>query len=151
MERRKNHLDAWKDSWIDHYFDLSLWSRAILIGVLAALLGFGLDLAAHALRNPWLLERILENTVEGFAIGSVVYWLSRLREKRMDRRMREIGFLNHHIRNAMQTIELAATGIQDAAERMNIINVSVRRVVKTLSQITRESDELKLEQAHVLP
>jgi hypothetical protein len=58
--------------------------------------------------------------------------------------MREIGFLNHHIRNAMQAIELAATGITDAQHRA-AVDVSVRRVVETLSRINRESDQLTLE------
>jgi hypothetical protein len=64
--------------------------------------------------------------------------MSRLREKRIKRRMREIDFLNHHNRNAMQTITLAAT------ERVATIDLSVRRVVETLSAISRESDELTM-------
>ena len=145
MERRKNRIDVWKDTWIDRYFDLPLWGRAVLIGVLAALLGLALDEAAHAFGHPWFLERILENILEGFVIGFVVFRLSCLREKRMERRMREIGFLNHHIRNAMQTITLATTEMADAQQRMAMIDLSVRRVVETLSRINRESDELTLE------
>ena len=70
--------------------------------------------------------------------------MSRLREKRIKRRMREIDFLNHHIRNAMQTISLAATDTADAQERMSMIDMSVRRVVETLSAISRENDELNM-------
>jgi hypothetical protein len=144
MERRKSRIDVWKDTWIDHYFDLPLWGRAVLLGFLAALLMFAMDEAAHAFGYPWFIERLYENGLEGFVVGIVVYWLSRLREQRMDRRMREIGFLNHHIRNAMQTIELAATEIRDVQQR-EAIDLSVRRVVETLSRINRKSDELTLE------
>jgi hypothetical protein len=122
-----------------------LWSRALLVGILAGLLGFALDEVAHLFGYPWYVERLLENAVEGIVIGAVVFKLSRLREKRMERRMREIGFLNHHIRNAMQTIKLATTGIADPQERTAAIDLSVRRVVETLSRINRESDELELE------
>jgi ribosomal protein S7 len=80
--------------------------------------------------------------VEGLVIGLVVFRLYRLREQRMTRRMREIGFLNHHIRNAMQTIELAAREIGDTQQRV-AVDLSVRRVVETLSRINRESDELE--------
>lgn len=142
MERRKDR--DWKDTWIDRYFDLPLWGRAVLIGVLGALVGVALDEACHLFGYVWFSERVLENAMEGLVIGLLVFWLSRLREKRLERRMREIGFLNHHIRNAMQAIKLAAIGIADARER-EAVDLSVRRVVETLSRIDRESDELTLE------
>jgi hypothetical protein len=144
MERRKDRFDAWKYHWIDRYFDLPCMDRAFLVGFLAALLGFALDQVAHLFGYPWYVERLVENVVEGLVIGGFVYWLSCLRERRLLRRMREIGFLNHHIRNAMQAIELAATGITDAQHRA-AVDVSVRRVVETLSRINRESDQLTLE------
>lgn len=145
MERRKNHIRDWKDTWIDHFFDLPLWGRALLIGILASILAFALDEVAHVFGYPWYLERIVQNALEGIVIGVVVYRLSRLREKRVERRMKEIGFLNHHIRNAMQAIKVAAAGITDAQERMAVIDMSVSRVVETLSRISRENDELELE------
>lgn len=145
MERRKNHLDLCQATWIDQYFDLPLWQRAFLIGLLAALLGVTLDKAAHALGYAWMVERLLENVLEGIVIGMIVYWLGRLREKRIERRMKEIGFLNHHIRNAMHTIELAASAIADHQQRVSVIHGSVCRVVETLSRVNRQSDELALE------
>ncbi|HKF20560.1 MAG TPA: hypothetical protein VKE93_03265 [Candidatus Angelobacter sp.] len=148
MDRRRNHLDVWKDTWLDHYFDLPLWGRAFVVGLLAALLGVALDEIAHAFGFKWLSERLLENAVEGVVIGVVVFWLSRLREQRIERRMREIGFLNHHIRNAMQTIEWAVKEVADTRQRVTMIDLSVRRVVQTLSRISRESDELSVESGH---
>ena len=148
MERRKNRVDVWKDTWIDHYFDLPLWGRAVLVGSLAALLGFALDEAAHVFGYPWFYERLSENAVEGLVIGLVVFRLYRLREQRMARRMREIGFLNHHIRNAMQTIEWAVKEVAYTRQRVTMIDLSVRRVVQTLSRISRESDELSVESGH---
>src|SRR5262245_27278965 len=118
MERRKNHFNVWKDTWIDHYLDLPSRGRAVLVGVVAAVLGIAMDEAARAFEYPWFFERVLENVFEGLVIGLVVYWMSRSREKRVERRMREISFLNHHIRNAMQTITLAATETADAQQRM---------------------------------
>jgi len=59
--------------------------------------------------------------------------------------MKEIGFLNHHIRNAMHTIELAATAIADHQQRVSVIHGSVCRVVETLSSVNRQSDELTME------
>jgi len=145
MERRKNRFEAWKGTWMDHYFDLTCKSRAVLVGIVVAALGIAMDEAARVFEYPWFFERVLENVLEGLVIGLVVYWMSCLREKRIERRMREIGFLNHHIRNAMQTITLAATEIPDAQQRMAMIDLSVRRVVETLSRINRESDELTVE------
>ena len=144
MERRKNQIDVWKETWIDRYLDLPCKGRAVLVGVVVAVLGVAMDEAARAFEYPWFFERVLENVFEGLVIGLVVYWMSHLREKRMERRMREIGFLNHHIRNAMQTITLVAAETADAQQRMAMIDVSVRRVVETLSRINRESDELTL-------
>jgi hypothetical protein len=63
----------------------------------------------------------------------------------MDRRMREIAFLNHHIRNAMQTIELACSGTDNTQERVAVIDPCVQRVIEALSKLNREDDELILE------
>jgi hypothetical protein len=131
-------------SWIDRFLDLPCKSRAVLVGIVVAVLGVAMDEAARVFEYPWFFERVLENVFEGFVIGFVVYWMSRLREKRIERRMREIDFLNHHIRNAMQTISLAAVDSADAQERMAMIHLSVRRVVETLSAISREDDELTM-------
>ena len=144
VERRKNQLNIWKDTCIDRFLNLSCKGRAVLVGLVIAVLGVAMDEAARAFEYPWFFERVLENVVEGVVIGFVVYWMSRLREKRIERRMREIDFLNHHIRNAMQTISLAATDTADAQERMAMIDLSVRRVVATLSAISRENDELNM-------
>ena len=142
LDRRKTHIDVWKETWIDRYFDLPLWGRSILIGFLAALLGFALDELAHIFGYPWFVERLAENALEGAVITAVVFWLSRLREQRIVHRMREIGFLNHHIRNAMQAIALAATGIDDTGRRAVVIGSSVHRVIEALSKMNRKGDEL---------
>jgi hypothetical protein len=142
MKRRASLNSIWNADWVEQYFDLPFWGRAVLLGILAALLGLILDEAAHAIGSRWFYERLLENALEGFLIGIVVFWLSLLREKRMDRRMREIGYLNHHIRNAMQAITLVAHETADAQQRMAVIDLSVRRVIETLSRINRETDEL---------
>jgi hypothetical protein len=63
--------------------------------------------------------------------------------------MKEIGFLNHHIRNAMQLIELADSNIKDPKERTEVVDRCVRRVVETLRRVSRESDELKLDDDHL--
>ena len=144
MERHKSKIDVWKETWIDRYLDLPCKGRAVLVGVVVTALGVAMDEAARAFEYPWFFERVLENVFEGLVIGFVVYWMSRLREKRLERRMREIVFLNHHIRNAMQTITLAARETADAQQRIAMIDRSVRRVDETLSRINRESDELTL-------
>jgi hypothetical protein len=145
MERRKNHVTPGKRSWTDHYFDLALWGRSLLVGAVATSVMLSMDETAHLFGYPWFYERAGEDAIQGFLIACVVFWLSRLREQRVDRRMKEIGFLNHNIRNAMQTIELAASGIQDPEQRVAVIDVSVRRVIDTLCRINRADDELSLE------
>ena len=147
MERRKNSVGVWTAAWMDHYFDLPLWGRAVLMGFVAALLMFVMDEVAHLFGYPWYMERLLENALEGIVVGFIVFWLGSMRKKRMERRMREIAFLNHHIRNAMQAIAFAATGISDAEER-EAVEASVRRVVETLSKINRETNELTLSGFH---
>jgi hypothetical protein len=144
VERRKNQLNIWKDTCIDRFLNLSCKGRAVLVGLVIAVLGVAMDEAARVFEYPWFFERVLENVFEGLVIGFVVYWMGRLREKRMERRMREVGFLNHHIRNAMQAIKLAATETADAQARTEMIDRSVRRVVETLSAISRENDELAM-------
>jgi hypothetical protein len=144
MERRKNRFEAWKGTWMDHYFDLTCKSRAVLVGIVVAALGIAMDEAARVFEYPWFFERVLENVLEGLVIGLVVYWMSCLREKRLDRRMKEIGFLNHHIRNAMQAIQLVTAQMPDTEQR-EAVDLCISRVVAALSRINREEDELTLE------
>jgi hypothetical protein len=144
MERRKNRFETWKVTWMDHYFDLTCKSRAVLVGIVVAALGIAMDEAARVFEYPWFFERVLENVLEGLVIGLVVYWMSCLREKRIERRMKEIGFLNHHIRNAMQAIQLVTAQMPDTQQR-EAVDRCISRVVAALSRINREEDELTLE------
>jgi len=48
MERRKNHFNVWKDTWIDRYLDLPRKGRAVMVGLVAAVLGVAMDEAARA-------------------------------------------------------------------------------------------------------
>jgi hypothetical protein len=134
---------SWKHKWIDRFFDYPLWGRAVLLGILAGLLGFVLDEISHAFGYPWFYERLLENLIEGLVIGYVVYWLSNLRDRRLKRRVTEVGYMNHHIRNAMQAIELAVTNIADARQRLAVVQEAVARVTDTLAKITDDTDEIK--------
>jgi hypothetical protein len=148
MEHQENRVESWRDSYVDHFLGLPLWVRIALVAVLGALVGMALDEALHVFGYNWLAEREVENVVEGLVVAASVYWLSHLHHKRMMRRVKEINFLNHHVRNAMQAIELAVSGIQDSKRRMEVVDLSVRRVIETLSKVSRESDEAKLEENH---
>ena len=132
-----------RSKWIDRFFDFPLWLRAVLLGIMAGGLGFVLDEISHVFGYPWFYERLLENLVEGLVIGFVVFWLSNLRDKRLKRRVTEVGYMNHHIRNAMQAIELAVTNIADARQRLAVVQEAVAGVISTLAKISDETDEIK--------
>ncbi|HEX2328450.1 MAG TPA: hypothetical protein VHN74_06990 [Candidatus Angelobacter sp.] len=142
MDWHGNQIEVLKHEWIDHYFKLPPWGRGLWIGVLTAAVGFALDIILHACSESWLIDRIGKNVLEGIAIGFVAFKLSCLRDKRIRHRMKEIEFMNHHIRNAMHTIRLATTEIVDPHVRLSLIDSSLQRVVTTLSRITHASDHI---------
>ena len=71
---------------------------------------------------------------------SAVGTLLKNRERRIRRRFEEIGYLNHHIRNALAVIEMAQNYAKEAEEREDLIASSSLRIRLCLQKVSREED-----------
>lgn len=129
--------------WLEGFFEFRPWGRAIILGSLAMGISLFLDEMCHFMGLAWHWERVVEDGLQGLGVGLIVWCLARLHDKRVARRMKEIGFLNHHIRNSLQAIELAAVRVNDP-ECLAVVKASVERAVVSLSKINRGDEDLPL-------
>jgi hypothetical protein len=124
------------DPWVNHASKAKL--RAIAGGIGLAVFGSAMlvdKLAQQHERWPRLL--MAWNAAAGFAAGWVAMkTIDRERERRksMTARLKMIGDLNHHVRNALQSIQLSAYSSQDQ-EMIASVGDSVQRIEWALREI----------------
>jgi hypothetical protein len=121
------------------------WIYAVIFGVIVLVLGQVLDIVIHWFyREPfslqWRIERIWVNFIEGALAGIVAYFILSIRERRIQRRLREIGYLNHHIRNALSAIVLSQEIGMDTKQRIGMVRDSSDRIQRCLSKVSRHED-----------
>ena len=88
----------------------------------------------------WYWERLACNVLEAIILTLIASYLLRLREERVLRRKREIGYLNHHVRNSLALIEMAAQQVKDTDQRENVVRGASRRICKVLEQLSHNED-----------
>lgn len=123
----------------------SRWIAPVSFGVVVLMLGLGLDIIAHAFLDPsfpliWWKVRLCENTTGGIIAGIFAYYVLLDREQRLERRFREIAYLNHHIRNALSAIVLSQNVEIETKQRIEMVKDSSDRIRLSLEKITRAED-----------
>jgi ABC-type multidrug transport system fused ATPase/permease subunit len=101
---------------------------------------FSVGTILHVFRLPWGLELLAESVTIAAVAMSAVTALLKNRERRIRRRFQEIGYLNHHIRNALTVIEMAQNYAKKAEEREELIASSSLRIQLCLQKVSREED-----------
>jgi len=100
--------------------------RSILTGFGVFLLGSLSDVWLHR-HGGTLSVAIVDDAVVGVAAGLLVFFYERRQNQTMVRKLEVIRLMNHHVRNSLQVISLAASvpqreelacKIQDAVERI---------------------------------
>ena len=125
---------------VARYDELPLLVRTAIWGLIALVSVFAVGSTLHLFNLPWGLEQLAEAvTVAGVAM-SAVGTLLKNRERRIRRRFEEIGYLNHHIRNALAVIEMAQNYAKEAEEREELIASSSLRIRLCLQKVSREED-----------
>ena len=124
------------DSWV--YRASAKEVRALASGVGVAVFGAAVlfDKFFNGHRRPRQLTTIF-NAVAGFAAGwFAMKTFDRERERRRNiaQRLKMIGDLNHHVRNALQSIQLSAYSTQDQ-EIIASVGDSVQRIEWALREI----------------
>ena len=130
------------DRIVSRYLSLTEHShatRVIVYAFTAFVVLSGIDLLWHIARWEWLPERVACNVVEAALLGIIAAYLSRLREERILRRQRELGFLNHHVRNALALIQMAEHQL-DLGQRATAIRTASNRICSVLEQLSRDED-----------
>jgi hypothetical protein len=116
-------------------------TRTIVYSLAVFVVIYGIDLAARHFTNwNWHWERLACNALEAVVLGSIASRLSRLREERVLRRQREMGYLNHHVRNSLAVIEMAAKQLVDIEHRATTVRRASRRICRVLEQLSRNED-----------
>ena len=118
----------------------SLAAKALGWGLLVTVIGLSLDYLVRQLHWRWFDERLLENVIEGAFFTALVWIVLDAREKRLRRRFKEVGYLNHHIRNSPTVIEMAEGHVAEAAERLKMVSNASTRIRRCIEKISREDD-----------
>ncbi|HLJ89156.1 MAG TPA: hypothetical protein VKZ53_20225 [Candidatus Angelobacter sp.] len=112
-------------------------NRKLLLPVLVGTLVFVLLAIIYWLSIEFGLserQRIVDDLLGGVVAGLLVYWAERRWAAYLSERLRMIRLVNHHVRNALQTIKYAHY-IEDSKQQIEIIEQSVARIEWTLREI----------------
>jgi hypothetical protein len=127
------------ESWVNRASQTKL--RAMASGVGLAVFGSAVlveKLSKHSEGSSKVL--MAWNAVAGFAAGWMAMKMiegARERRKNIAQRLKMIGDLNHHVRNALQSIQLSAYSTQDQAIIASVGD-SVQRIEWALREIVPE-------------
>lgn len=111
--------------------------QAFLFAFLLAVLGEGLTLLMHRLNMPWAVAEFSENIITGLAAGGVVFLYMEERRRRIESRMEELAYLNHHIRNALTAIMLAPYAATEDM-RLTMIKDASARIEKAIRRMSEQ-------------
>jgi signal transduction histidine kinase len=122
------------------FIESSRLTSGALYGLTAFVVIFLPDLIWHFAGWNWSWARLASDAVEAVILALIASHLSQLREERILRRQRQMGYLNHHIRNSLSVIQLAEQALHDTNERANAIRSATRRICTVLEELTRNED-----------
>jgi hypothetical protein len=106
---------------------------SFLLGLSIFLLGAAVEgtLRRRGINGTW---EWIDNAVTGILSGLLVFWYEHRRYRGVERNLRMIAAMNHHVRNALQSITYAPYSLSQA-EQINLIQASVTRIQWALREI----------------
>ena len=119
--------------------------RALIFGCFLGILGAAWSMTLHAHGLSDKDEVWMENVFTGAVAGGLVFFYMEERRIRTAKRMDEIAFLNHHIRNALNAINMSHYAADDSL-RLEIVSDASRRIESTLRKLS-EQEHVSLEAA----
>ena len=125
---RKSH-NAWGGTLKSFAVGFCVFS---LGGVLAAWL---------TLHNVHGLLAFADNILTGIAAGLLVLLYERSRQRDVEKKLRTIRLMNHHVRNALQIISAASYSL-DGTEQPPAVRDAVRRIEWALREVLPRENEL---------
>jgi hypothetical protein len=129
------------EPFIRRYESWGVLRRTLIWVMVVFATGLLLDVLFHsALGWPWIHERLLRNAIEALIVGVFVFTLIDAKEKRTQRRFKELGYLNHHIRNALTIIDMAESNVTEAEKHIELVKGASSRIRRCVEKISREQD-----------
>jgi hypothetical protein len=106
---------------------------AVIFGLVVVILLFLTDQISmhYGLREPQL---IVDDLAGGIIAGLLMYRYERGRSKYLNERLKTIELMNHHVRNALQTI-ISSVYAHGHAQELNEIRTSVNRIEWALREV----------------
>ena len=117
--------------------------RALIFGCFLGLLGAAWSVTLHTHGMSEDNEVWMENVFTGTVAGALLFVYLEERRIRTSKRMDEIAFLNHHIRNALNAINMSHYAADDS-QRLEIVSDASRRIENALRQLS-EQEHVSLE------
>ena len=121
-----------------HARNVTLKSLGLGIGVF--FLG-SMSAAWLTLHNVHGFLAFVDNFLAGIAAGLIVLLYERWREREVDKKLHTIRLMNHHVRNALQTILASPCGVDGSEERTRCQD-AVRRIEWALREVLPGEIEL---------
>ncbi|MFI5096204.1 MAG: hypothetical protein ACHQIK_22515 [Candidatus Acidiferrales bacterium] len=112
------------------------WSvplKSVALGFCVFFLGSVLA-AWQTLNNVHGFLAFVDNFMAGIAAGLMVLLYERWRQREVDKKLRTVRLMNHHVRNALQII-LAASCDLDGTEQSTRVRDAVRRIEWALREV----------------
>ena len=114
--------------------------KSVTFGFCVFFLGSALA-AWLALNNVHGFFAFVDNFVAGVAAGLMVLLYERWRQREVDKKLRTILLMNHHVRNALQVISAASCSV-DGSEQPKRLQDAVRRIEWALREVLPGEIEL---------
>ena len=114
--------------------------RSVAFGVCVFFLGSALA-AWLTLHNVHGFLAFVDNLVAGIAAGLMVLVYERWRQRDIEKKLRTIRLMNHHVRNALQIISAFSCGV-NGTEEPTKVRAAVRRIEWTLRDVLPGEIEL---------
>jgi hypothetical protein len=114
-----------------HAWTISL--KSVALGLAVFFLG-SMSAAWLTLHNVHGWLAFVDNFLAGIAAGLIVLLYERWREREVDKKLRIIRLMNHHVRNALEIISAALSSV-DGAERPPMVQDAVRRIEWALREV----------------
>jgi hypothetical protein len=121
---------------LKHYERRRLTEKAIVWGLIVIFIGVPVDYLTWRLRWSFLPEHIVVNVIQGILFSVFVWFFFKTR---LERRFKEVGYLNHHIRNSLTTINLAEV-IPESSQRLAMVSQATTRIQRCVEKISRDDD-----------
>ena len=119
------------------------WTRAAIWGWIVFLVTSALDAAffqfLFGLTRMHLQAILFADFSSAVLIGWIMFIVLHKREEILTKRFREIGYLNHHVRNALMVIENAEYVVKEQ-QRKSMVLEETARIRKCVERISRIDD-----------